>query len=991
VTPTDATLTSEAESTRKLAAVMFTDIKGFSRKMAENESGAFDLLKKHDALMRVLTTKYGGRVIKSIGDSFMVDFSSAVNAVKCGIEAQKKFHSYNSGKSEFDRIEIRIGIHLGDVIIRGDDIIGDGVNVASRIESITEPTRICISGDVYHQVRNKMSLKTFRIGQTKLKNIPEPVEIHEILIDEIPAFAEPSPSAVEHSRSTTVEVSAKHERDEKHEAQKVEEAKQRAAAGQMSEEERNKLVADYYARAEKYYQLGHIAEAEAELKKIDEIDPGFGVSDSKRKEEEDHESKAQVFLKTARELIAQGRLDDAERETNRVFEYFPLHVGAQQVLLRIEEERYRLEQEERSKRLEQSRKDQEQARQLEQQKIDELISAVRSQMDQRNYTQAVYTLREIYVLDPNNFTARELEQEIKERQEHRAEEEQKAAEEQAQREAEARQAAAQRRAEEAKVVRSAAEPVKRRPFPIKLVLQIIGAIAVVALLVVAAPIAWRTAFPVTLSVAALPFAPANDEAAGDPLLQSIPTLLLQDLSRLNHVDVRSFGSTRSAEPRTSSIEPVSTALNVRHVLLGTVARNGDAYEVMVRLADAATQEPLMSRRFKTTVTGLDQFRSQVVLALIQDTGLDADPDILPLPAVEETALRAWLEARMSLDLEDIAMLDSTRTRMISLADSVPAFAAARALAAEAVARLVRFGALPDAALASATAWVQEALRSDPNRAEVHRAAAVVAIAGRRFGAAVAPVERSLAIDPFQPECHRLMAEVLLVSGDADAAATSLSRATALDPRHPRTLFLQGLLKHWKNDNVGAAEYYEQAIAAGGQEAFITSQYLASAWLRGARPPALVEFYRQRLDVATEPYRAQYLLGRAFAEQLDSAEVHFNAGLAAAAAALERDPENISASIYRALLFARVGKFPEAGTALARVLQSPELTAIHWYRIANVYALTQKTDEALEALKVAVERRYDLAEALNPDFGPIRDEAAFRALFTRPLTEGSVAN
>jgi tetratricopeptide (TPR) repeat protein len=399
----------------------------------------------------------------------------------------------------------------------------------------------------------------------------------------------------------------------------------------------------------------------------------------------------------------------------------------------------------------------------------------------------------------------------------------------------------------------------------------------------------------------------------------------------------------------------------------------------------------MSRRFKTTVAGLDQFRSQVVLALIQDTGLDADPDILPLPAVDETALRAWLEARTFLELEDITMLDSARSRMTALTDTVPAFSAAHALAAEAVARLMRFGALPDAALASASAGVQEALKSDPNRPEVQRAAAVVAIAGRRFGAAVPPLERSLALDPFQPECHRLMAEVLLVSGDADAAATSLARAAAFDPQHPRTLFLQGLLTHWKNDNVGAASYYEQAIAAGGQEAFITSQYLASAWLRGARPPALVEFYRQRLEVSAEPYRAQYLLGRAFAEQLDSAEVHFNAGLAAAAATLERDPANVSAGIYQALLYARVGKFPEAGTALARVLQSSELSAIHWYRIANVYALTQKKDEALEALKVAVDRRFDLAEALNPDFGPIRDEAGFRALFTRPLTDGSVAN
>src|SRR3989338_9351946 len=98
---------------------MFTDIKGFSRKMAENESGALPLPKKHAALMRVLATKHGGKVIKSIGDSFMVDFSSAVNAVKCSIKAQEYFYKHNEDKSDFNKIEIRIGIHLGDVVIVG--------------------------------------------------------------------------------------------------------------------------------------------------------------------------------------------------------------------------------------------------------------------------------------------------------------------------------------------------------------------------------------------------------------------------------------------------------------------------------------------------------------------------------------------------------------------------------------------------------------------------------------------------------------------------------------------------------------------------------------------------------------------------------------------------------------------------------------------------------------------------------------------------------
>src|SRR3989338_3386033 len=100
---------------RKLSAIMFTDIKNFSKKMGEDEVAGLQVLRVHDAMMKEVVERHGGIVIKSIGDSFMVDFSSAVNAVKCAIDAQESFWNYNKEKSEFEKIEIRVGIHLGDV------------------------------------------------------------------------------------------------------------------------------------------------------------------------------------------------------------------------------------------------------------------------------------------------------------------------------------------------------------------------------------------------------------------------------------------------------------------------------------------------------------------------------------------------------------------------------------------------------------------------------------------------------------------------------------------------------------------------------------------------------------------------------------------------------------------------------------------------------------------------------------------------------------
>ena len=204
--------------TRKLTAIMFTDIKGFSKKMAKSETDAFELLKTHDALLRVLAAKFDGRVIKSIGDSFMIDFASAVNAVRCAIEAQKRFSHFNKEKSELDKIEIRVGIHLGDVIIRDEDIIGDGVNIASRIEAMAGPNRIWISQDVYQQVRNKIPLRVFPLGHQQLKNIPEHVEVYEILIDNIAEFATPSAKALETLAHNQEELAQKVETEEALEA-----------------------------------------------------------------------------------------------------------------------------------------------------------------------------------------------------------------------------------------------------------------------------------------------------------------------------------------------------------------------------------------------------------------------------------------------------------------------------------------------------------------------------------------------------------------------------------------------------------------------------------------------------------------------------------------------------------------------------------------------------------------------------------------------------
>lgn len=165
---------------RKLAAIMFTDIQDFTRRMSEREALGLTLLRKHNEIMDSVVTKHGGTVVKNIGDAYLVDFGSAVNAVQAAIEAQNSFAQFNEEKIDDEKILVRICIHLGDVVVEGNDMFGDGVNVASRLQTLTPPGAICISRDVYHQVKSKLTFRSASLGLQELKGIPEPIEVFQI-------------------------------------------------------------------------------------------------------------------------------------------------------------------------------------------------------------------------------------------------------------------------------------------------------------------------------------------------------------------------------------------------------------------------------------------------------------------------------------------------------------------------------------------------------------------------------------------------------------------------------------------------------------------------------------------------------------------------------------------------------------------------------------------------------------------------------------------
>jgi serine/threonine protein kinase/TolB-like protein len=174
--------TGSSSGQRKLAAIMFTDMVGYSALAQENESLSIELLEVHRQLLRPIFARHGGKEIETIGDAFFVEFNSALGAVTCAIEIQKKLYERNQEIESTRRIELRIGLHVGDVVHIGKHVHGDGVNIAARLEPLSAAGGICISEDVARQIHNKIDLPLTKQGTKNLKNIKAPVEVYSIVL-----------------------------------------------------------------------------------------------------------------------------------------------------------------------------------------------------------------------------------------------------------------------------------------------------------------------------------------------------------------------------------------------------------------------------------------------------------------------------------------------------------------------------------------------------------------------------------------------------------------------------------------------------------------------------------------------------------------------------------------------------------------------------------------------------------------------------------------
>ena len=185
---------AEQDLERRLATILSADVAAYSRLMAEDEEQTLRVFRGHKEIFEKLVAAHRGRIFNTAGDAILAEFGSAVEAVRCATEIQAALRTRNDQLPPNRQVQFRIGVNLGDVMVQEQDLLGDGVNVAARLQSAASPGGVCISGSVYDQIRNRLSLSFKPLGDMRFKNIPQPVRTFSIV--EADGLGElPSPTA----------------------------------------------------------------------------------------------------------------------------------------------------------------------------------------------------------------------------------------------------------------------------------------------------------------------------------------------------------------------------------------------------------------------------------------------------------------------------------------------------------------------------------------------------------------------------------------------------------------------------------------------------------------------------------------------------------------------------------------------------------------------------------------------------------------------------
>ncbi|MBI3586977.1 MAG: hypothetical protein HY088_07605, partial [Ignavibacteriales bacterium] len=916
---------TEENGTRKLAAIMFTDIKGFSKKMGENEVAAMQILHTHDTMMKAVVAKYGGTVIKSIGDSFMVDFSSAVNAVKCAIDAQENFWNHNKEKSEFEKIEIRVGVHLGDVITVGNDIYGDGVNIAARIEAITEPTRICISQDVYNQVKKKMQIRVYNIGSIELKNIDEPVEVFEILLDSIPELSEPSQSALQSPTRKKADAITKQEEEE---ARQVEVAKKKADEERQKEEEKQRKAQEIFQKAEAYFQAGAIDNAEAELKEV--------------------------------------------------YKIVSMHYGAQMLTLQIEEERTKHEEEERRHRIKEEKRRKEEERK---QHIQDCLQQAMQHVEHDQFNEALAAVQKVYTIDPNNAEAKKLEEQIRQAERAKAELDQlqaAEAERQAQQEAlRQRQATAE---ELAKTKTAVEEKPRIQARHIKSRLKLYAGIGAAVIVLAVGAFLASSYLSKPPSFAVFPLQNGSLRGADNYIGTTFSSLLANGLAHGQQTTVISTSSTASVDPNTAS------AFDVQYVLQGTVQVSGSGVTANVKLLEVKNQQTVWESNFVTNVSKMNEVAAKAAEAILKQLNIESPPLTAQQASVHTEANELYFHGVALIHQPKIGSIEEGINLLQQSLQVDSAFALGRAALGEGLLlHFKRSGEKDARLLTDVTQSCSMALQFNKNTALAYQVLGEAYRLTQQFDRSRDVVMKSLSLQPGNADCYRQLAMLSLIEGNVEKALEHVTMATKLDPRSYESYFVKGLVHHYKREFAEAVQAYEDASLTGAQDSLLTVDYKFSAWNGIDAEDKIISYCNQLMNRASIESKLELTYLIAQAQQLSGKQESLEKlkeGIEAGRIFLEQNPTNVTVTAYLALMHSRSGNFELAQKEMASAVALNPKSAQLLYWQARVFAIQNKKANALEALAKAVAMEYNFSEILNPDFNSIAKDPDFAATIAR---------
>jgi len=964
-------------SPRKLAAIMISDIRSFSQKMSEDKEKALALLKAYEGLMGILTLRFSGKMVKSVGDFYTIDFNSSVNAVQCALEAQQRLWSYNKDRDESSRIEIRIGIHTGDVLVQNNEIVGDAIQIASLIEALAEPNRILISSDVYQQVKNAIPLNAYSLGKLKLKNIPDPIEIFEVLMDSIPELSAPSKSATLFHERHSIDRAIHQREEEAKEAQRVEEIRRQSIQEKKKkEEEQKKALEELYLKAENHMEHGNLDEAEKTLEMIEaKKSDTSSTQTSYASLLEPTARKIHEHLNRAKQHLNDGKLEESEKELNKIFELEPLHVEAQQILLYIEEQRYKKEQV-----LKEEQQQENTFLDPTQQKINDLLAKVRNHIQKEELQEARYTLREIYHIDPNHYAARQLEEEIRTAEEKRSDRLRLQATQKEEKERQWRLEQLRNRLDEKRKqqMRKAKEPPRKSfTIPWKTILIALGIVFLLGIVIYF----WNNIFPSTKSIAFLPLNGETAQASQSPINKALPYLLSYDFATQKGSTVLNPTTTMLFERSGDNVLPLARFLDVRYLLVGSTSIIDSAYKITFRLIDAGDSTTVTSFTTAVTATNIGDVRSKILRNIGDAIGIKVTTPNIHWTNSPDAGTR-YLFALSLVPTTNVDILERCGQLCEAAYMNDQTFCSAPRDAAQFYYQLYELKGEPQYAK-SATQNLQKALSCSPNDMITKLLQAKSLRLSNKVQEAKTLLDEIALSEPSISLLYQEQAYIALMQNRATDAIQHAKKAITLDPKNPWMSFVLGLSYQTAKMNDEALLNYETALKLGYPERLLNDQYRSFAWLQAGRTDQCIQYYSTVIEKSPRDYAAFYKIGQAYqyALKITDAEEWLIKGLKAVQDAIAYDPEDARAHAFAALFFSRLGKFSDGEIEIQKAIELAPSDPEILYKAAETYCIQKEKEKSLEYLRKAASLRYNFGERFNIDLVTIASSQEFISAIT----------